>query len=246
MAVPVDRHPDAVEERGEDDDDLGVVLLEAEVADEARLDAVLRELAQELERDVRDDLDVNPGVVVDRHPRDGVDVRDVPPALELVVGVDALDQRPELAVAAHRDVDLHPRDGLGGREACLVLGFGVDRLLDPLRCLLVDAPSRVSIVRAMSAQASAPQLRPLGIGEILDVGIKIYSRNWLTLFKIVVFVVLPAQILVNIVEISALPSGVTLSSGSGDPFGGGRSRREGTVIAPRRGRPSSSATSSRS
>jgi hypothetical protein len=69
----------------------------------------------------------------------------------------------------------------------------------------------------MSAQASAPQLRPLGIGEILDAGIKIYTRNWLTLWKIVVFVVLPAQILVNIVEISALPSGASLSSGS--PFG---------------------------
>jgi hypothetical protein len=72
----------------------------------------------------------------------------------------------------------------------------------------------------MSAQASAPQLRPLGVGEILDVGIKIYLRNWLTLFKIVVFVVLPAQILVNIIEISALPSNVTLSSGNAGPFGG--------------------------
>jgi hypothetical protein len=70
----------------------------------------------------------------------------------------------------------------------------------------------------MSAQASAPQLRPLGIGEILDVGIKIYSRNALTLFKIVVFVVLPAQILVNLVEISALPNGVTTTGSS--PFGG--------------------------
>jgi hypothetical protein len=75
----------------------------------------------------------------------------------------------------------------------------------------------------MSAQASTPQLRPLGVGEILDVGIKIYMRNALTLFKIVVFVVLPAQILVNIAEISALPSNVTLQSGSGggvSPFGG--------------------------
>jgi hypothetical protein len=75
----------------------------------------------------------------------------------------------------------------------------------------------------MSAHAPAPQLRPLGIGEILDVGIKIYTRNALTLFKIVVFVVLPAQILVNIAEISALPSNVTLQSGSGggvSPFGG--------------------------
>jgi hypothetical protein len=68
----------------------------------------------------------------------------------------------------------------------------------------------------MSAEPSAPRLRPLGVGEILDVGIKIYLRNWLTLFKIVVFVVLPAQILVNIVEISALPKGVSVSSGN--PF----------------------------
>lgn len=72
----------------------------------------------------------------------------------------------------------------------------------------------------MSAQVSPPQLRPLGIGEILDVGIKIYLRNALTLFKIVVFVVLPAQILVNVIELSALPSNVTLSSGSAGPLGG--------------------------
>jgi len=78
----------------------------------------------------------------------------------------------------------------------------------------------------MSAQASAPQLRPLGIGEILDVGLKIYFRNWLTLFKIVVFVVLPAEILANVVEVSALPSNVTISSG--DPFGGSFTT-EGTI-----------------
>jgi hypothetical protein len=65
----------------------------------------------------------------------------------------------------------------------------------------------------MSVQASAPRLRPLAIGEILDVGIKVYTRNALTLFKIVVFVVLPAQIVVNAVEISALPNGVS-SGGS--------------------------------
>jgi len=75
----------------------------------------------------------------------------------------------------------------------------------------------------MSTQGAAPQLRPLGIGEILDVGIKIYTRNALTLFKIVVFVVLPAQILVNIAEVSALPSDATISNGGVGgvgPFGG--------------------------
>jgi hypothetical protein len=66
----------------------------------------------------------------------------------------------------------------------------------------------------MSAQAPAPRLRPLGIGEILDVGIKVYTRNALTLFKIVVFVVLPAQVIVNALEVSALPKGVAVS-GSG-------------------------------
>ena len=37
--------------------------------------------------------------------------------------------------------------------------------------------TRASIVRSMSAESSAPRLRPLGVGEILDVGIKIYLRN---------------------------------------------------------------------
>jgi hypothetical protein len=55
---------------------------------------------------------------------------------------------------------------------------------------------------------NAPTLRPLGIGEILDVGIKIYWRNAWTLFRIVVFVVLPAQILVGIIQVSALPDDV--------------------------------------
>ena len=82
----------------------------------------------------------------------------------------------------------------------------------------------------MSAQASPPQLRPLGIGEILDVGLKIYFRNWLTLFKIVVFIVLPAEILANVIEISALPSGTTVDSGGtfGGPFGGSVTT-EGTI-----------------
>jgi len=60
---------------------------------------------------------------------------------------------------------------------------------------------------------NAVALRPLGVGEILDVGIKIFWRHAVTLFKIVVFVVLPAQIVVNVVEISAAPSGT-------DVFGG--------------------------
>ena len=51
----------------------------------------------------------------------------------------------------------------------------------------------------------APQLRPLGIGEILDVAIKIYFRNARTLMFLVLFVVGPAQLLLNFVTISATP-----------------------------------------
>jgi hypothetical protein len=71
----------------------------------------------------------------------------------------------------------------------------------------------------MSAQSTVPRLRPLGIGEILDVGIKIYTRNWLTLWKIVVFIVLPAEILRNVIQVSATPNGVDLSGG-GQGFSG--------------------------
>ncbi|HUZ15328.1 MAG TPA: hypothetical protein VMU72_04015 [Gaiellaceae bacterium] len=86
----------------------------------------------------------------------------------------------------------------------------------------------------MSAQSPAPRLRPLGIGEILDVGIKIYTRNWLTLWKIVVFVVLPAQVLVNAIQVSALPNGVNLSGG-GPGFSSGQpvfiSHHDAVVLA---------------
>ena len=121
VPLAVHGHADAVQQRAEDDDDLGVVARHPVVAHERRLDAVLRQLAQELERDVRDDLDVHPRVVVDLHAHDGVDVRDVPPRLQLLVVVDALDQRAQLAVAAHRHVDPHLLDRLGGRQPRLAL-----------------------------------------------------------------------------------------------------------------------------
>lgn len=50
-----------------------------------------------------------------------------------------------------------------------------------------------------------PQLRPLGIGEILDVSLKIAWRNAGTFLRIVLFVVLPAQVLTSIVQVSAIP-----------------------------------------
>ena len=92
---------------------------------------MLRELAQELERDVGDDLDVHPGVVVDLQADDRVDVRHVPPALQLAVGVRALEDPPELAVAPVREADPHVLDRLGRREPCLAYGIRGGGLLDP-------------------------------------------------------------------------------------------------------------------
>jgi hypothetical protein len=77
-------------------------------------------------------------VVVDRETLDGVHIRDVPPALDLLVRVDALDQRRELTVAARRDVDADLGDRLGGREPRLALGLLRDRLVDPLLRFLVE------------------------------------------------------------------------------------------------------------
>ena len=50
---------------------------------------------------------------------------------------------------------------------------------------------------------SAPALRPLGIGEILDVAIKITLRNWKTLVGLVALTVAPVQVLVALIDISA-------------------------------------------
>jgi hypothetical protein len=61
---------------------------------------------------------------------------------------------------------------------------------------------------------STPQLRPLGIGEMLDVSLKIAWRNAGTLVRIVLFVVAPAQALSALVQVSASPD-------TYDPAGGG-------------------------
>jgi hypothetical protein len=58
---------------------------------------------------------------------------------------------------------------------------------------------------------SAVELRPLGIGEILDVAIKIYLRHFSTFLKIALVIVLPTQVIVN---------AIVASNGS-DAAGGG-------------------------
>jgi flagellar biosynthesis protein FliQ len=73
-----------------------------------------------------------------------------------------------------------------------------------------------------SAEPQAvPQLRPLGIGEILDVAIKITTRHFWTLARAVLVVVVPLQLVSSIVDLSVAEG--TLSSGGAnletDEFG---------------------------
>jgi hypothetical protein len=62
---------------------------------------------------------------------------------------------------------------------------------------------------------STPVLRPLGIGEILDVAIKITTRHWWTLARIVVAVVVPLQVLAAIIDVSASEGVVTTGGQTG-------------------------------
>jgi hypothetical protein len=62
--------------------------------------------------------------------------------------------------------------------------------------------------------SAAPELRPLSIGEILDVAIKIYLRNAWTLFRVVLLVVAPVEIVSALIQASAATndSDTTLTS----------------------------------
>jgi hypothetical protein len=60
----------------------------------------------------------------------------------------------------------------------------------------------------------APELRALSIGEILDVAIKIYLRNAWTLFRVVLVVVAPVQVVSALIKASAVSSGNALDTSS--------------------------------
>lgn len=53
------------------------------------------------------------------------------------------------------------------------------------------------------------ELRPLGVGEQLDVALKICTTHWQPLLKAVLFPVVPAAILTTLLTLSTLPEGST-------------------------------------
>ncbi len=68
------------------------------------------------------------------------------------------------------------------------------------------------VCRALSQPP--PQLRPLGIGELLDIALKIVWRNAGTLARVVIFVVLPVQVVTALLAASASPSSLNSRSGN--------------------------------
>ena len=78
---------------------------------------------------------------------------------------------------------------------------------------------------------AAPGLRPLRVGELLDVAIKIYTRNFLTLWKIVALIVFPVNVLGAVVSLSTLPEEVFDPSFGTDPSFGAMEDELWTFIA---------------
>jgi hypothetical protein len=73
----------------------------------------------------------------------------------------------------------------------------------------VNAARPLEADRVIVAPVQVAQLRPLRVGEILDVAIKIYWANASTLFRLVALVVAPVQALTVLILSSALPSSET-------------------------------------
>jgi hypothetical protein len=64
------------------------------------------------------------------------------------------------------------------------------------------------------------QLRPLGLGEILDAGIKIYRDKFATMLKAVAVVIVPVQV-VNVLVTLSLPDTTTTTTGTSTTSDGG-------------------------
>jgi hypothetical protein len=81
------------------------------------------------------------------------------------------------------------------------------------------------------SEVTAPRLRPLGIGETLDVAIKLYRNNAMTLWKVVALVIVPIEIIEVIVRRLALPSDVFVYKGSLYTFTTGGSSGTSSTVA---------------
>lgn len=63
-------------------------------------------------------------------------------------------------------------------------------------------------------QGDTPGLRPLGVGEIIDVAIKVYTRNLATFIGIVAIVFVPLGIVTTLAYLSLIPDGAFIRDNS--------------------------------
>ncbi len=77
-----------------------------------------------------------------------------------------------------------------------------------------------------TAEENRPRLRPLSLGEILDVSIKICLAHWRTLLKAVLVVIVPVQIVSTIVNADYTVSSAGGGSGSGSSLSAEETLRE--------------------
>jgi hypothetical protein len=71
-------------------------------------------------------------------------------------------------------------------------------------------------VTPASGEAARPRLRPLSLGETLDVSIKICVANWRTLLQAVLVIVVPVEVLSTLVSADSTRSSFDFSSSSAD------------------------------
>ena len=79
----------------------------------------------------------------------------------------------------------------------------------------MGAAARVAAAGAEGyrARMRTAELRPLGVGEILDVSIKLYLKNALTLIKIVALFVVPISLLTILFQVITAPETTTVQDG---------------------------------
>jgi hypothetical protein len=75
------------------------------------------------------------------------------------------------------------------------------------------------------------QLRPLSVGEVLDAAIKLYTRNLVTMWKIVAVVIIPVAIIQQLVIGLSLPSDAFVLNGTLYTFSGSLGTPAAGIIA---------------
>jgi hypothetical protein len=94
----------------------------------------------------------------------------------------------------------------------------------------VKASEATASLLATVPLVSSSALRPLRVGEILDAGLKVYSRNARTLMGLTALVVVPFQTLSAVILLSTLSTGSEVPRGSVPTFGSTRPANHATSL----------------